>query len=143
MCLPCRITRVGTECVCLVDLPEWSLNMCIRCGFIRVWTECVCLVLQKGIQFFCLIDLKEWVAECECLVDLLELEPVLSSADKMSHSRTQNNKGSEGFNQASLDLKSSTEPLLKSTIRIVRPANRDWACQTERCHTLSNKASLQ
>ena len=21
---------------------------------------------------------------------------------------------------------------------IVRPANRDWACQTERCHTLSN-----
>ena len=26
---------------------------------------------------------------------------------------------------------------------IVRPANRDWACQTERCHTLSNKASLQ
>ena len=26
---------------------------------------------------------------------------------------------------------------------IVRPANREWACQTERCHTLSNKASLQ
>ena len=26
---------------------------------------------------------------------------------------------------------------------IVRPANRDWACQTERCHTLSNKTSLQ
>ena len=25
----------------------------------------------------------------------------------------------------------------------VRLANRDWACQTERCHTLSNKASLQ
>ena len=25
---------------------------------------------------------------------------------------------------------------------IVRPANRDWACQTERCHTLSNKTSL-
>ena len=24
---------------------------------------------------------------------------------------------------------------------IVRPANRDWACQTERCHTLSNKTS--
>ena len=29
------------------------------------------------------------------------------------------------------------------TLFIVRPANRDWACQTERCHTLSNKASLQ
>ena len=28
-------------------------------------------------------------------------------------------------------------------IGIVRPANRDWACQTERCHTLSNKTSLQ
>ena len=26
---------------------------------------------------------------------------------------------------------------------IVRPANRDWACQTERCHILSNKTSLQ
>ena len=26
---------------------------------------------------------------------------------------------------------------------IVRPDNRDWAYQTERCHTLSNKASLQ
>ena len=26
---------------------------------------------------------------------------------------------------------------------IVRPANRDWACQTERCQTLSNKTSLQ
>ena len=26
---------------------------------------------------------------------------------------------------------------------IVRPANRDWACQRERCHTLSNKTSLQ
>ena len=26
---------------------------------------------------------------------------------------------------------------------IVRPANRDWACQTERCHALSNKTSLQ
>ena len=26
---------------------------------------------------------------------------------------------------------------------IVCPANRDWACQTERCHTLSNKTSLQ
>ena len=24
---------------------------------------------------------------------------------------------------------------------IVRPANGDWACQTERCHTLSNKTS--
>ena len=24
---------------------------------------------------------------------------------------------------------------------IVRPANRDWACQTERCHTLSKKTS--
>ena len=29
------------------------------------------------------------------------------------------------------------------TVTIVRPANRDWACQTERCHTLSNKTSLQ
>ena len=26
---------------------------------------------------------------------------------------------------------------------IVRPANRDWACQTERCRTLSNNTSLQ
>ena len=25
----------------------------------------------------------------------------------------------------------------------MRPANRDWACQTERCHTLSNKTCLQ
>ena len=25
---------------------------------------------------------------------------------------------------------------------IVRPVNRDWAFQTERCHTLSNKTSL-
>ena len=24
------------------------------------------------------------------------------------------------------------------TLTIVRPANRDWACQTERCATLSN-----
>ena len=30
-----------------------------------------------------------------------------------------------------------------SDLGIVRPANRDWACQTERCHTLSNKTSLQ
>ena len=29
------------------------------------------------------------------------------------------------------------------SVHIVRPANRDWACQTERCHTLSNKTSLQ
>ena len=26
---------------------------------------------------------------------------------------------------------------------IVRPANRDWACQSEGCHTLSNRTSLQ
>ena len=26
---------------------------------------------------------------------------------------------------------------------IVRPANRDWAWQTESCHTLSNRTSLQ
>ena len=26
---------------------------------------------------------------------------------------------------------------------IVRPANRDWACQIQSCHTLSNKTSLQ
>ena len=26
---------------------------------------------------------------------------------------------------------------------IVRPANRNWACQSERCHSLSNKTSLQ
>ena len=32
---------------------------------------------------------------------------------------------------------------VSSTSLIVRPANRDWACQTERCHTLSNKTSLQ
>ena len=25
---------------------------------------------------------------------------------------------------------------------IVRPANRDWACQTKDCHTLSNKTIL-
>ena len=31
----------------------------------------------------------------------------------------------------------------KFMVYIVRPANRDWACQTERCHTLSNKTSLQ
>ena len=28
-------------------------------------------------------------------------------------------------------------------IVIVRPVNRDGACQTERCHTLSNKTSQQ
>ena len=28
-------------------------------------------------------------------------------------------------------------------VGIVRPSNRDWACQTEHCHTLSNKISLQ
>ena len=33
--------------------------------------------------------------------------------------------------------------LLLKHYGIVRPANRDWACQTERCHTLSNKTSLQ
>ena len=32
---------------------------------------------------------------------------------------------------------------MQTDLRIVRPANRDWACQTERCHTLSNKTSLQ
>ena len=32
---------------------------------------------------------------------------------------------------------------LDDNVFIVRPANRDWACQTERCHTLSNKTSLQ
>ena len=30
-----------------------------------------------------------------------------------------------------------------SVLGIVRLANRDWACQTERCQTLSNKSSLQ
>ena len=30
-----------------------------------------------------------------------------------------------------------------SRVRIVRPVNRDWACQIERCHTLSNKTILQ
>ena len=25
---------------------------------------------------------------------------------------------------------------------IVRPANRDWACQTERCRTMSNKTNM-
>ena len=33
--------------------------------------------------------------------------------------------------------------LVELLFSIVRPANRDWACQTERCHTLSNKTSLQ
>ena len=32
---------------------------------------------------------------------------------------------------------------LQYKLHIVRPANRDWACQTERCHTLSYKTSLQ
>ena len=32
---------------------------------------------------------------------------------------------------------------LRVKIGIARPANRDWVCQTERCHTLSNKTSLQ
>ena len=34
-------------------------------------------------------------------------------------------------------------PDVRLQFGIVRPANRDWACQTERCHTLSNKTSLQ
>ena len=35
------------------------------------------------------------------------------------------------------------DPIDDAFADIVRPANRDWACQTERCHTLSNKTSLQ
>ena len=31
----------------------------------------------------------------------------------------------------------------ESERHIVRPALRDWASQTERCHTLPNKTSLQ
>ena len=31
----------------------------------------------------------------------------------------------------------------KKPLGIVRPGNRDWACKKERCHTLSNKTSLQ
>ena len=30
----------------------------------------------------------------------------------------------------------------KNDMGIVRPANRDWACQTERCRTLSNKTNM-
>ena len=37
----------------------------------------------------------------------------------------------------------STRPIPNYHTSIVRPANRDWACQTERCHALSNKTSLQ
>ena len=33
--------------------------------------------------------------------------------------------------------------MLGPKLCIVRPANRDWAGPTERCHTLSNKTSLQ
>ena len=43
-------------------------------------------------------------------------------------------------NRFCLGLCSCQESIQSS---IVRPANRDWACQTERCHTLSNKTSLQ
>ena len=45
-----------------------------------------------------------------------------------------------GFNCFSRGIRTC---IFKETYIIVHPANRDWACQTERCHTLSNKTSLQ
>ena len=46
-----------------------------------------------------------------------------------------------------VQVKNGDDHILSATfwysLIIVRPANRDWACQTERCQTLSNKASLQ
>ena len=47
----------------------------------------------------------------------------------------------EKHHQTTLSMKNYCKTLMFGGI--VRPANRDWACQTERCHTLSNKTSLQ
>ena len=41
-----------------------------------------------------------------------------------------------------ISLHSASSVLIPSSV-IVCLASKDWACQTERCHTLSNKTSLQ
>ena len=51
-----------------------------------------------------------------------------------------NNSTTCTFNENS---KPASPEVIHAMIVIVRPANRDWAYQTERCHTLSNKTSLQ
>ena len=40
------------------------------------------------------------------------------------------------------DCQLGVQPVYKVSEPIVRPANRDWACQTVRCHRLSNKTKL-
>ena len=49
MCMPCAFTRVGTECVCLVDLPEWRLNVYVlliyQSGGLNVFAM---LIYQSG-----------------------------------------------------------------------------------------------
>ena len=49
------------------------------------------------------------------------------------------------FNNARITLTSAhwSARIVELVSGIVRLANRDWACQTERCLTLSNKTSLQ
>ena len=44
-----------------------------------------------------------------------------------------------------LDILSLLHAYVRLAFRyaIVRPANRDWACQTERCQTLSNKTIVR
>ena len=45
--------------------------------------------------------------------------------------------------EAGIKVETIVSVLVLLSPGIVRPAYRDWACQTERCHTLSNKTSLQ
>ena len=49
----------------------------------------------------------------------------------------------DALETAKVKLRDRTDIADLPEVYIVRPANRDWACQTERCHTLSNKISLQ
>ena len=44
---------------------------------------------------------------------------------------------------AALKVRGKVDDFCIYNTTIVRPANRDLACQTERCNTLSNKTSLQ
>ena len=56
---------------------------------------------------------------------------------------TSDNERLEGLVQRQLACLLNVKSSFFFITSIVRPANRDWACQTECCHTLSNKASPQ
>ena len=67
----------GAECVCFVDLPEWGLNVYVILIY-QSGGECVCHVMLLIYQMRDLMCLPCWFTrvgtECVCLVDLLELE---------------------------------------------------------------------